>query len=140
MRMRAMFVTTLSAFLLVYADLRGWSSLAIVGTVCIASAAVSLSDGKWSPYATGLVVALLITCDALSRYNESEPSMLHNSVTLGDLSYAICVFAILGWIGGRMLRTRHVTESRTKILQPPLRPYVISPVFIRRRLPRVSNQ
>ena len=138
MRMPAVFITALSAVLVVYADLESWPAFAIVGVVCVASAAVSLSAEKYSQYASGLVATSLIVCDALLRHYETSASSLHDSVLLGDFSYAICLFATGGWIGGWLLRRKHVVQGKVQIFDAPRQTCVISPAFARR--PRASNQ
>jgi hypothetical protein len=138
MRMPAVFITALSAVLLVYADLQSWPAFAIIGLVCVASSAVSLAAEKYSPYASGFVATSLIMCDALSRHYETSASSLHNAVLLGDFSYAICLFAIGGWCGGWLLRRKHVVQGKMEIFDAPRRTCVISPAFARRT--RASNQ
>jgi len=140
MRMPAVFVTALSALLLVYADLQSWSVIAVVGLACLGSAAASLAVEKYSAYASGLVCVSLILCDALSRHYETSVSSLHDSVTLGDLSYAVSVFTIAGWIGGWLLRRKHGIPQKMEVFDPPRTTFMISPAFSRRRLPRASNQ
>ncbi len=140
MRMPAVFVTVLSAVLVVYADLQGWPVVAVIGLVFVGSGAASLAVEKYSSYASGLVTASLIVCDALSRHYETSASSLHQSVTLGDLSYAACLFAVGGWIGGWLLRRKHEMPKRMEIYDPPRATFAISPAFSRRRLPRASNQ
>lgn len=140
MRMPAVFVTALSALLLVYADLQSWSVIAVVGLVCLGSTAASLAVEKYSAYASGLVAASLIICDALSRHYETSVSSLHDSATLGDLSYAVCLFATAGWIGGWLLRRKHEMPRKMEVFDPPRATFIISPALSRRRLPRASNQ
>jgi hypothetical protein len=136
MGMRAVFITALSAVLLVYADMESWPAFAIIFLVCLASAAVSLAAEKYSAYASGFVAMSLIVCDALLRHYEATASSLHNSVLLGDMGYAICLFATGGWIGGWFLRRKHVVQGKMEIFDAPRRTCVISPVFARR--PRAS--
>lgn len=138
--MPAVFITALSALLLVYADLQSWPVVAIVGLACVGSAAASLAMKNHSAYASGLVAASLIICDALSRHYEATVSSLHDSVTLGDLTYSVCLFAVAGWIGGWMLRRKHEMPTKMEVYDPPRRTFVISPALSRRRLPRASNQ
>ena len=138
--MPAIFVTALSALLLVYADLQSWPAVALIGLACLGSAAASLAVEKYSAYASGLVAVSLIVCDALSRHYESSVSSLHESVTLGDLSYAVCLFAAGGWVGGWLLRRKHGMPKKMELFDPPRTTFVISPAFSRRRMPRASNQ
>lgn len=140
MRMPAIFVTALSAVLLVYADLQSWSVIAVVGLACAGGVAVNLSVEKHSAYATGLVAASLIVCDAISRHYEPAVSSLHNSVTLGDFSYAVCLFVTAGWIAGWFMRRKHVMPKKMEIFDPPRATFVISPALSRRRMPRAGNQ
>ncbi|MGE5114614.1 MAG: hypothetical protein ACM3JB_27450 [Acidobacteriaceae bacterium] len=138
--MPGIFLTVLSAILLVYADLQSWPVVALVAVVCVGSTAASLALEKYSAYASGLVAGSLIVCDALSRHYETSVSSLHDSVTLGDLSYAVCLFAIAGWVAGWLLRRKHVMPKKMEIIDSPRATFVISPAFSRRRIPRPSNQ
>ncbi len=132
MRLPAVFVTALATALLVYADLQGWPVLAIVGLVCAASAAVGLAVDKYSGYVSGFVAMSVIVCDAVSRHYEAGVSLLHNSVTLGDFSYAVCLFAVGGWIGGWLLRRKHVMPGKMQVFDPPPAAFMISPALSRR--------
>jgi hypothetical protein len=141
MGMRAAFVTALSAVLLIYADLLDWPAYAIVGLVFVSAALVALSAKKYSQWAAGLVVSCLLACDAFSRSGQTELSALHSSVSLGDLAYASCVFAIIGWVCGYFVRAKHaLPEGKMQIYNPPPTAFVISPALNRRRLPRASHQ
>lgn len=139
MRMPAVFVTALSALLLVYADLQSWSAVAIVALVCLGSAAVSLAVEKHSQYASALVAGSLIVCDALSRHYETAASSLHSSVTFGDFVYPICLFTTIGWIMGWFLRRKHVMPGKMEIYDPPRAKFIISPAFARKSVPRAAS-
>jgi hypothetical protein len=138
--MPAIFITALSTLLVVYADLQSWSLVAVVGLACVGSAAASLAVEKYSAYASGLVASSLIVCDAFSRHYETALSALHNSATLGDFSYAVCLFATAGWIGGWFMRRKHVMPKKMEIFDASRATFGISPALSRRRLPRASNQ
>ncbi len=140
MRMPAVFATALSALLLVYADLQSWSVVAIIGLVCVGSAAASLMVETYSAFASGLVAASLIICDALSRHYETTVCPLHDSVTLGDLSYAACLFAVGGWIGGWLLRRKHELPKKMEVYDSKRVTFAISPALSRRRLHRPMDQ
>ncbi|MDT8070161.1 MAG: hypothetical protein ROO76_18500 [Terriglobia bacterium] len=137
--MPSVFVTALSALLLVYADLQSWSAVAIVGLVCLGSAAASLAVEKHSHYASALVAGSLIICDALSRHYETAASSLHSSVAFGDFVYPICLFATIGWTIGWFVRRKHVMPEKMEIYEPPRTNFVISPAFAPKSAPRRAN-
>lgn len=140
MRMPAVFVTVLSALLLVYADLQSWSAIAIVALVCLASTAVSLAAEKHSQYASAAVAGALILCDALARHYEGAASSLHASVEFGDFVYPVCLFATIGWTIAWFLRRKHMMPGKMKIYDPPRTNFAISPAFARRPAPRSLEQ
>jgi hypothetical protein len=139
--MSAVFLTAISALLLIYADLGGWPALAILGLVCATTAAVTLPTEKYGPWLAGSLAAVLISCDAATRYNQAQLSALHNSVTFGDFTYATCIFATIGWASGRILRNKHVVKcGRMEIVDAQRPTLVVSPVFVRRKPSRAINQ
>lgn len=139
--MRAAFVTALSAVLLIYADLLDWPAYAIVGLVFVSAALVALSAKKHSQWAAGFVTISFLACDAFSRSGQSELNALHSSITLGDLAYASCLFAVIGWICGYFVRVKYaLPEGKMQIYNPPPPSFVISPALTRRPLRRASNQ
>lgn len=139
MRMPAVFVTVLSALLLVYADLQSWSAIAIVAMVCVGSMAVGLAAEKHSQYASAVVAVTVMACDALARHYESTASSLHTSVEFGDFVYPVCLFATIGWIIAWFLRRKHVMPGKMEVYDPPLAKFAVSPAFARRPAPRTSD-
>ena len=107
MGMPALYLTALSAVLLAYADFQEWNAFLLLGMACLAGAAIALAAKKHSHWATLSAVAALVLSDAFIRSSSTDLGPLHSSVSLGDFGYAAFIFATIGWIGGRLLRTHH---------------------------------
>ncbi len=140
MGMPALYLTALSAVLLAYAEFQEWNAFLILGMVCVAGVAIALAAKKHSHWATLSAVGALVLSDAFIRYSSTDLGPLHSSVSLGDFGYAAFIFATIGWIGGRLLRTHHDAGDKLPMAKDDSRNALLqtSAIFVPSRARRRS--